>query len=86
MEEQDVLGTLRRAHGRLAELAVDSTRRVLDGSADREAMEEAYAILALGGSAAAGVAALRRALAADGIDPETTGRIEGLYLNAFLDG
>lgn len=79
----EITVTLRSADDRLRALARRSMRRVLDGSADRQAMEEADSGRR-GEVGAAGVDALRRALRAEGMDDATVSRIEGLYLNAMM--
>jgi hypothetical protein len=81
---EEIAVTLRRTNDRLRELVGQTMTRVLDGSADRESMEEAYAALRGEIGAAAGVDALRRALAADGMDTPTISHIEALYMNALM--
>ena len=81
---EEIAGTLRRTNDRLRDLVGQTMTRMLDGSADRESMEEAYAALRGETGAAAGVDALRRALAADGMDAATISHIEALYMNALM--
>lgn len=81
---QEMVDTLRRTNERLRVLVEQTMQRVLDASADRTAMEEAYAALRGERTAAQGLDALRRALAADGLDDATISHLEGLYLNALM--
>ena len=80
----DLLGTLRTTSERLGELAAASTQRVLAGAADRPAMETVYAAIRGDVPVETGLAALRRSLGADGVDPAAVDGIEALFLNAAL--
>lgn len=80
----DVVETLRTADRRLSRVASQSTERVLAGSADPASMSQVYAAIRGEATVADGLDALRRSLAADGIDEQMFGQIEGLFLNAAL--
>lgn len=84
LNDPELLGLLRRTNDRLEAMAKASVARILDGSADRESMETAYAALRGEATAIDGVDALRIALTADGIGPDAIDEIEALYLNALV--
>jgi hypothetical protein len=84
MENEELAATLRRTNDRLKALVEQSMQRVLAGSTDRTSMEAAYSALRGEAGAAEGVAALRRALVADGLTPADVSNLEALYLNVLV--
>jgi hypothetical protein len=79
-----MIGVLKRTDERLKALVQQTMERVLTGSADREAMELAYAALRGEAGASEGLDALRSALRADGLDDASISHIETLYLNVLV--
>lgn len=78
--------TLRTVLDRLQAINAETTARLIRTSSAGDRLATAYQALSSGASAAEGRAALREALAADGVREEAIDQIDALYLHCLVGG